>query len=149
MYNLVSVKDSFQVAALLKEANNAVHIGSSKNGTYIKTLGVEVEGVRIVVSTYADDSSRMTITINDEAQDLSSEIKQVLQLPSGDSLSVAFTPFQQTKGSVLTVSSSAFTATANLVPSGLGSCWVLATLLPQFWHCSHERSYSAFAGSNW
>eukprot|EP00884_Botryococcus_braunii_P007852 jgi/Botrbrau1/17068/Bobra.31_2s0001.2 len=114
VYNLVSVKNSFQVAALLKEANNAVHIGSSKNGTYIQEIGYDIEGLRIVVATYADN-----IKVKDERLALSEEVKEVFQLPSGDVLTLTFVPFQKDEGAVVTISTAAFTTTTSMVPPGL------------------------------
>lgn len=56
-----------------------------------------------------------TVQLNGKDLDLSGEIKQSLTLPSGDSLTVSFTPFTTGKGATLTLTTSAMTATCYLV----------------------------------
>eukprot|EP00884_Botryococcus_braunii_P017395 jgi/Botrbrau1/4339/Bobra.0232s0028.1 len=123
IYNMITDDASYQVAALLKEANNAVHIGSSRNGTYMQAIGFTEEDVRVSIETFADDSARMVVKVNDEelsVQDMMSlKNEKSFPLASGGFVNITFSLFSKRDGTVVYIVTPLVSLGVSLVPPGM------------------------------
>eukprot|EP00884_Botryococcus_braunii_P017398 jgi/Botrbrau1/4341/Bobra.0232s0030.1 len=123
VYNMISDDEVFQVSALFKEANNAVHIGATRNGTYMQAIGFQQGGHRVHVETFADDSARIIVKVDDEVVTvkdmLSLKTERSLPLKDGSVINVTFSIFQERDGTVVTINTPQANFGISLVPPGL------------------------------
>lgn len=117
-YNLISEQNVFQVATLLKEANNAVHIGSKTNGTYMQGVAFRQADGKVIVETSSDDSARIKVLWGTEEVEMEddAEVAREMTLSDGSKMSMVWSLYKQGSGTTVTISTDAITVSINDVP---------------------------------
>eukprot|EP00884_Botryococcus_braunii_P006892 jgi/Botrbrau1/16203/Bobra.160_1s0004.1 len=117
-YNLISEQNVFQVATMLKEANNAVHIGSKTNGTYMQGVAFRQADGKVIVETAADDSARIKVLWGTEEVEMEddAEVTREMTLSDGSKMSLVWSLYKQGSGTTVTVTTDAISISINDVP---------------------------------
>lgn len=116
-YNLISEQNVFQVATLLKEANNAAHIGARANGTYMQGVAFRQADGKVIVETFADDSAKVRVMWGTEELTMEGvEVVREMTLSDGTTMSLRWALFVQGSGTTVTISTDAITLNIYAVP---------------------------------